>query len=125
MFNLSLLTSDVYALVFAYFVENMTPNWLYFVAFAVIFTGLLVYHFQPAPTHAEPMRFDIDAVDAFAMRTTGGGQWPPGQSDCRCNPFFELMESSASTYGGTGGVSDSSDLGSMPPSPNNMDMALL
>ncbi|CAN0300855.1 unnamed protein product, partial [Laminaria digitata] len=29
MFNLSLLTSDVYALVFAFFVEHVTPNWLY------------------------------------------------------------------------------------------------
>ncbi|CAM9202490.1 unnamed protein product [Scytosiphon promiscuus] len=60
LFNLSLLTSDVYALLFAYVVEQITPDWLYFVAFAVIFWGLIVYHLQPPPTSADPsLRLDF------------------------------------------------------------------
>ena len=49
LFNLSLLTSDVYALIFAFFIEHVTPNWLYFLAFTVIFAGLICYHTQPVP----------------------------------------------------------------------------
>jgi Solute carrier family 35 len=36
LFNLSLLTSDLYGLLFAYFIEGKRLSWLYFVSFAVI-----------------------------------------------------------------------------------------
>lgn len=51
LFNLSLLTSDVYAVVFTYFFSGYLVNWLYFVAFALVIVGLIIYHSQPAPLH--------------------------------------------------------------------------
>jgi hypothetical protein len=51
LFNLSLLTSDVYAVVFTYFFSGYLVSWLYFVAFALVIVGLVLYHSQPAPLH--------------------------------------------------------------------------
>jgi drug/metabolite transporter (DMT)-like permease len=51
LFNLSLLTSDVYAVVFSYFFSGYFVGWLYFVAFALVIVGLLLYHSQPRPLH--------------------------------------------------------------------------
>lgn len=55
LFNLSLLTADIYALIFAYVVEHNMPNWMYFAAAVFIFMGLFVYHSQPPVTTAEPV----------------------------------------------------------------------
>ncbi len=44
LFNLSLLTSDVYAVGFAYFVFRYTVHWLYYPAFALSVLGLYLYH---------------------------------------------------------------------------------
>jgi len=44
LLNISLLTSDVYATVFQVFVEEFTPSWLYFVAFAVIVGGVVTFN---------------------------------------------------------------------------------
>jgi solute carrier family 35, member F1/2 len=53
LFNLSLLTSDVYAVVFAYLAYDYSVHWLYYVAFAVTCAGLTLYHCVPAnPTTA-------------------------------------------------------------------------
>ncbi|CBJ31019.1 conserved unknown protein [Ectocarpus siliculosus] len=76
MFNLSLLTSDVYALLFSVLVEHATPHWLYFVAFVVIFCGLVVYHGQPPPTCAEPLP-RLALVDG-----TPGSSWSREGDDC-------------------------------------------
>ncbi len=40
LLNISLLTSDIYATLFQVFVLNVTPSWLYFVAFIVIGGGV-------------------------------------------------------------------------------------
>lgn len=48
-FNLSLLTSDIYAVIFSFFIFHRMVNWLYFVAFAVIFLGLLFYGHEEQP----------------------------------------------------------------------------
>lgn len=53
LFNLSLLTSDVYAIVFAYFVYHYEVHWLYYIAFSITATGIIVYHNAGmSPTHA-------------------------------------------------------------------------
>lgn len=118
MFNLSLLTSDVYALLFSYLVEHVTPNWLYFVAFGVIFCGLTLYHAQPRPTNAAPARLELHHDEAFGRRGSGG-QWSGDESDSRRSAFFELQDSSGSTYCGSGGgLSDLSETESPPPSPD-------
>lgn len=49
LFNLSLLTSDVYAVVFTYFFDGYLVSWLYFVAFALVMCGLLLYHSEKPP----------------------------------------------------------------------------
>ena len=50
LFNLSLLTSDVYAVVFSYFVFGYTVSWLYFIALVLAVTGVLLYH-TAGPVH--------------------------------------------------------------------------
>jgi solute carrier family 35, member F1/2 len=49
LFNLSLLTSDVYAVIFSYFFYGSLVNWLYFVAFGLVIVGLTLYHSEQAP----------------------------------------------------------------------------
>ena len=50
LFNLSLLTSDVYAVVFSYFLDGRLVSWMYFLAFAFTLCGLYLYHTAPPPT---------------------------------------------------------------------------
>lgn len=49
LFNLSLLTSDVYAVIFTYFFQGYLVGWLYFVAFGFVMCGLLLYHSEKPP----------------------------------------------------------------------------
>jgi len=48
-YNLSLLSSDFYGLLFGLFLYHLSPYWLYFVAFAVVITGLIVYFWSATP----------------------------------------------------------------------------
>ncbi|CAM9827738.1 unnamed protein product [Sphacelaria rigidula] len=50
LFNLSLLTADLYAFIFALEVENTSTSFLFFIAAAIIFAGVIVYHSQPPTT---------------------------------------------------------------------------
>ena len=50
LFNLSLLTSDIYAVLFSYFFYGYLVHWLYFLAFALVASGLLIYHSAEPPT---------------------------------------------------------------------------
>ena len=50
LFNLSLLTSDVYAVIFSYFVYHYQVHWLYYIAFVLSGTGLYCYHSAGQPT---------------------------------------------------------------------------
>ena len=50
LFNLSLLTSDIYAVIFTYFSTGRMVSWLYIVAFLLVAIGLYIYHTQPPPT---------------------------------------------------------------------------
>ncbi|CAE8715764.1 unnamed protein product, partial [Polarella glacialis] len=52
LFNLSLLTSDVYSVLFSYIVQHQRFGWTYAAAFATTLTGLVLYHTQPAVTCA-------------------------------------------------------------------------
>jgi solute carrier family 35, member F1/2 len=42
-YNLSLLSSDFYGLLFGLFLFHYKPYWLYFPAFVVVLLGLVVY----------------------------------------------------------------------------------
>jgi len=48
-YNLSLLSSDFFGLLFGLFLFHYKPFWLYFVAFAVIIVGLIVYFWSSTP----------------------------------------------------------------------------
>ncbi|KAF9116967.1 hypothetical protein BGX27_008115 [Mortierella sp. AM989] len=48
-FNLSLLTSDFYSLIFGIFLFNAAVNEIYPIAFVLILLGILVYNICPAP----------------------------------------------------------------------------
>lgn len=50
LLNLSLLTSDVYAIIFSYFFYNTFINIYYFIAFSFVFAGLYLYHKQETPS---------------------------------------------------------------------------
>lgn len=43
MFNLSLLTTDVWAVAIRVFLYHQQVNWLYYLAFAVVAIGLIIY----------------------------------------------------------------------------------
>ncbi|XP_071723141.1 uncharacterized protein [Rutidosis leptorrhynchoides] len=43
MFNLSMLTSDMWAVVFRIFLYKQQVDWLYYIAFAVVVIGLVIY----------------------------------------------------------------------------------
>lgn len=49
LFNLSLLTSDVYAVIFTYFFYGYLVDWLYFLAFGLVIVGLIFYHSEKPP----------------------------------------------------------------------------
>jgi len=48
-FNLSLLSSDFYGLLFGLFLYHYSPFWLYFPAFSVVILGLFIYFWSKAP----------------------------------------------------------------------------
>ncbi|KAF7972757.1 hypothetical protein HWV62_17128 [Athelia sp. TMB] len=48
-YNISLLTSDFYGLLFGLFLFHYSPFWLYFPAFAVVLVGLVVYFWHATP----------------------------------------------------------------------------
>mmetsp|Transcript_720 Transcript_720/g.923 ORF Transcript_720/g.923 Transcript_720/m.923 type:complete len:412 (+) Transcript_720:322-1557(+) len=50
MFNISLLTSDVYAVLFAVLTYHQAVNWIYSISFFVTLAGLLIYSNQPLAT---------------------------------------------------------------------------
>lgn len=55
LFNLSLLTSDIYSVAWAWAVQHEQPHWLYGAAFVTTMSGLAVYHTQPPPFSAESL----------------------------------------------------------------------
>jgi solute carrier family 35 protein F1/2 len=48
-FNLSLLSSDFYGLLFGLFLYHYRPFWLYFISFVVVMAGLITYFWHATP----------------------------------------------------------------------------
>jgi len=48
-YNISLLTSDFYGLLFGLFLFHYQPYWLYFPAFVVVIVGLVIYFWHSTP----------------------------------------------------------------------------
>lgn len=68
-FNLSLLTSDVYAVVFSYLLTGELVQWLYFIGFALVFWGLTIYHSSEKPVSTNLLCDAEDSIDG-SVRTT-------------------------------------------------------
>ena len=62
LLNLSLLTSDVYAVVFSFLCYGYLVSWLYFVAFGLAFIGIWMYSTAGSPT---PPADDISVSFGF------------------------------------------------------------
>ncbi|EIN06096.1 DUF914-domain-containing protein [Punctularia strigosozonata HHB-11173 SS5] len=65
-YNLSLLSSDFYGLLFGLFLFHYKPYWLYFIAFAVVIVGLVVYFWHSTPE--EQGELDIQAPEYVQRR---------------------------------------------------------
>jgi len=69
-FNISLLTSDFYGLLFGLFLFHYSPFWLYFPAFSVVILGLIIYFWHATPEEQgklDPQR------PAYVRRLRGDG----------------------------------------------------
>ncbi|KAF9054364.1 hypothetical protein BJ165DRAFT_1438283 [Panaeolus papilionaceus] len=74
-FNLSLLSSDFYGLLFGLFLYHYRPFWLYFISFVVIIAGLFTYFWHSTPE--EQGILDPKAPDYVQKR----GDAAPAPSD--------------------------------------------
>ena len=59
-FNLSVLTGDLWAVVFSVFAENIIPGPNFFVAFVLVLSGVVVYEMVPSPTLPTDKHYDVD-----------------------------------------------------------------
>lgn len=76
LFNLSLLTSDVYSVLFSWLVQHQQFSWVYGAAFTTTVTGLVIYHRQPppvVPSAASLVRMASPA-DCQAVRLVSSGE---------------------------------------------------
>jgi len=69
-YNLSLLSSDFYGLLFGLFLFHYKPYWLYFPSFGVVLSGLVVYFWSATPE--EQGKLDPKAP-AYVLRMRGEG----------------------------------------------------
>jgi solute carrier family 35 protein F1/2 len=74
LFNLSLLTSDVYAVLFSFLLKGYLVPWMYFLAFALVASGLGLYYSEklPVPHQSHSQIAKLDANKRGAKR--GGGR---------------------------------------------------
>ncbi|EJU03675.1 DUF914-domain-containing protein [Dacryopinax primogenitus] len=68
-YNLSLLTSDFYGLLFGLFLYHYAPFWLYFPAFAVVILGLIIYYWHQKPE--DQAKVNIRTPDYVTLRGFG------------------------------------------------------
>lgn len=70
LFNMSLLTSDVYAVIFSYLLTGEVVHWPYFIAFGIVVVGLFIYHREPSPSHSnvhrQSDRYSINDIDRIS-----------------------------------------------------------
>lgn len=56
LLTLSLLTADLYSVIFTVIAENMTPTFLFYFAFIFVIVGVIVYEMAPSPLgHTEDL----------------------------------------------------------------------
>jgi solute carrier family 35 protein F1/2 len=50
--NISILSSDFYSLIIGIYLFRFKFHWLYFVSFALVIIGFIVYFLEPTPNHS-------------------------------------------------------------------------
>jgi solute carrier family 35 protein F1/2 len=75
LFNLSLLTSDVYAVLYRYFALNQPVSWLYGLGFFFTLGGLGLYH---VPGAVNP-RKRVRRREGGGEEEGDGGEWGEGE----------------------------------------------
>jgi hypothetical protein len=70
MFNLGLLTSDGYAVLYAFLLRDSVVPWLYVISFALVVVGLALYHSIPSTTTAETVALLPSVADEAASAAT-------------------------------------------------------
>ncbi len=71
LFNLSLLTSDVYAVIFSFLFTGSLVHWLYFIAFFFVAIGIYVYHSEEAPTEVSD-EMAVERLSDLNLNPSGG-----------------------------------------------------
>jgi len=71
VFNLSLLTSDVYSVLFAWRIQHQQLSWLYASAFGTTLAGIGLYYWQPEPSQSLSAAVKLDGVDSSALLFIG------------------------------------------------------
>ncbi|KAI4356409.1 hypothetical protein L6164_000434 [Bauhinia variegata] len=74
LFNLSLLTSDMWAVVFRIFFYRQEVDWLYFLSFAIVVIGLIIYSTTEKDSVPEPSTDDTEyqALNGNGESTASG-----------------------------------------------------
>ncbi|CAD6224261.1 unnamed protein product [Miscanthus lutarioriparius] len=76
MLNLSLLTSDMWAVLIRIFAYHEKVDWMYFVAFAGTATGLVIYSYRGSKQISEETAQDTQAMDEEAATANSTAQVP-------------------------------------------------
>ena len=61
-FNLSLLTGDLWSVVFSIVAEHIVPQPLFFVALVFVLSGVVMYEMAPSPAHSGGQKEDYDGI---------------------------------------------------------------
>lgn len=77
LFNLSLLTSDVYAVLFSFAVTGEWVSFLYIIAFVFVTAGIYVYHLEESPTDVDSVTQGLRERLGSAACLTGGDDAVP------------------------------------------------
>ena len=64
LFNMSLLASNVYALIFSIFLFNHSIQWLYFLGFAFVAIGIILFSHQPSSKQPDSETTSIPLVNS-------------------------------------------------------------
>ena len=62
LFNMSLLASNVYALLFSVCLFHQSLQWLYFLGFAFVAAGILLYSYQPKKAEKSMLTVDLSNI---------------------------------------------------------------
>jgi solute carrier family 35 protein F1/2 len=103
LFNLSLLTSDIYAVIFTYFFYGYLVGWMYFLAFGLVIFGLVTYHSEKTPLQLgqETGSSTLHPLCvSFFLKSSEDTKQTPNESHYEYNPIIDDSIHVSSTLDG-------------------------